>query len=270
MPSANLVTLLPSAMPGIDATMAETSRHFARHFHDQFGIGLLLRGGQRSLSGRGIVEALPGDVITVNPGEVHDGAPLDDTGRTWRMLYLDPSILVEAADELQCPVPSEIEFTHPVICSPALGNSFKHLFALAAAQRPSAPNLPLEMALCLLLEQIIGHHSTHRVRPQTSGPIKRAKARIDDDPALNITLSALAAEAGLSRFQLLRSFAREVALPPHAYLIQRRTMLARSLISSGLGLADAAIQAGFADQSHMNRAFKRFFGYTPARFAAAR
>lgn len=48
--------------------------------HDQFGIGLVERGAQKSLSGRGMVEAEAGHVITVNPGEVHDGIPLGEGG----------------------------------------------------------------------------------------------------------------------------------------------------------------------------------------------
>jgi AraC-like DNA-binding protein len=40
-------------------------------------------------------------------------------------------------------------------------------------------------------------------------------------------------------------------------------------VISGSSLADAALAAGFADQSHMSRQFKRAYGLTPARWAAA-
>ena len=59
----------------------------------------MVRGGQRSASGRGPVEARIGDVITCNPGEVHDGSPLDERGRAWRMLYFAPALMFEAAGE---------------------------------------------------------------------------------------------------------------------------------------------------------------------------
>ena len=75
--------------------------------------------------------------------------------------------------------------------------------------------------------------------------------------------------SGLSRFQLLRGFAHEMGLPPHAYRMQRRVVLARQLIARGAALADAAASAGFADQSHMTRAFVRLLGVTPASYAAA-
>jgi AraC-like DNA-binding protein len=73
----------------------------------------------------------------------------------------------------------------------------------------------------------------------------------------------------MSRFQLLRAFALEIGLPPHAYRVQRRVVLARQWIARGVSLADAAAAAGFADQSHMTRAFVRLLGVTPANYAAA-
>jgi AraC-like DNA-binding protein len=124
--------------------------------------------------------------------------------------------------------------------------------------------------------ELVRCHATVRRRLETAGPadgivglIQRAKARIDDDPSAAVTLAGLAAEASLSRFQLLRGFARYTGLPPHAYLIQRRISLAGRLIAQGTPLADAAVGAGFADQSHMTRAFSRAFGVTPAHYATA-
>ena len=98
----------------------------------------------------------------------------------------------------------------------------------------------------------------------------RARQRLDDDPATDPGLDALAREAGLSRFQLLRAFARELGMTPHAYLVQRRLALARSLLDAGQPIAQAALAAGFSDQSHLTRAFRRCLGYTPAAYSGAR
>lgn len=54
-----------------------SNHHFPRHSHDQFGIGVIAFGAQRSWSGVGLVKASAGNVIMANPGEMHDGAPLD-------------------------------------------------------------------------------------------------------------------------------------------------------------------------------------------------
>ncbi len=80
-------------LAGTIAVEATRARTFGRHSHDTYGFGVIDGGAQRSSSGRGPVEAGAGDVITVNPGEVHDGAPIGDGPRTWRMLYAEPGVL---------------------------------------------------------------------------------------------------------------------------------------------------------------------------------
>lgn len=62
-----------SPWAGVYGTHLDSGRHFGRHWHAVFGVGLLEDGAQRSASGRGTVDAFAGDVITTNPGEVHDG-----------------------------------------------------------------------------------------------------------------------------------------------------------------------------------------------------
>ena len=60
----------PTTLVGAQVVTASSARGFARHTHDQFGIGLVDRGAQTSASGRGQVDVTAGDLITVNPGEV--------------------------------------------------------------------------------------------------------------------------------------------------------------------------------------------------------
>ncbi|PMS26381.1 AraC family transcriptional regulator [Paraburkholderia rhynchosiae] len=260
------------AIAGIEATMAETAHAFPRHSHDRFGVGVIVSGGHKSASGRGPVEARANDAIMVNPGEVHDGSPLDERGRVWRMLYFEPPMLAGAATELSGAAAREIELTQPVVHDPLLKRLFERLFAVAVLA-PSVPDdLAREHVLLELLAHLLSAHATRHAQALPShsvGPIARAKARIDDDPAAPLTLADLADEAGMSRFQLLRGFAHQVGLPPHAYRMQRRVVSARQLIARGASLADAALAAGFADQSHMTRAFVRLLGVTPANYAAA-
>ena len=82
-------------------------------------------------------------------------------------------------------------------------------------------------------------------------------------------LADLAAEAGLSRYQLLRSFRAEVGMPPYAWLAQHRVARARLLLDRGHRPAEAAALAGFADQAHLTRWFRRVVGVTPGAYAAS-
>lgn len=74
---------------------------------------------------------------------------------------------------------------------------------------------------------------------------------------------------GLSRYQVLRRFEKVYGLPPHAWLVSHRAEYALRLIRGGETLADAATASGFADQSHMTRAFVRHYGFTPGAWRKA-
>lgn len=239
----------PTLHAGVVAVTARSARSFARHTHDQFGIGLVDAGAQASASGRGPVEVAAGDLITVNPGEVHDGRAIDDRGRTWRMLYLDPQALAALTGQRG-------EFAYPFLRKPGLADRFRRLFH-ALSDDPNALLAETELVtLCRALDD-------RPRRPLAPGPVSRAVQALQEDPARPVTLAELAELSGLSRFHFLRSFARATGLAPHAFRLQARLHLARRLIQAGQPLAAVAAEAGFADQSHLTRHFVRSYGMTP-------
>ncbi|WP_119275039.1 AraC family transcriptional regulator [Taklimakanibacter deserti] len=256
--------MLRCGMAGVEAVLASTRHVFPRHTHDQFGIGVIHQGAHRSLSGRGMVEAGTGDVITVNPGEVHDGAPIGDHGRSWRILYFDPAVISAVVADMSEGKTKAFEFSHPVLSGGPLIGRFGALFA-AMTKGGEAP-LEREELLLLLFAAL---RPKAGKEPHIPDAIRSVRQLIDDDPASPLTLAALAQEAGLSRFQLLRAFCKATGLTPHAYVMQRRIALARRLIAARLPLAQAAFAAGFADQSHMTRIFVRKYGVSPRTYAKA-
>jgi AraC-like DNA-binding protein len=248
---------------GIDAVEAETCHSFPRHMHEQFGIGLIHRGAQKSLSGRGMVEAGPGNTITVNPGEVHDGMPIGDHGRAWRMLYFAPRLIADAIDDVTEGTTSEFEFHQPVISRGFVANRFRGLYHALTTETETIGG---EEALLTLVATL---RPRPKALPSSSPKVDRLRALIDDDPARARTLADLAEETGLSRFQVLRAFSQAAGLTPHAYMLQRRVNLAKHLIGRRVPLAEAALEAGFSDQSHMTRLFRRTFGISPGAYAEA-
>ncbi|MFA7413089.1 MAG: AraC family transcriptional regulator [Rhizobium sp.] len=257
--------ILHTGLFGVTAVMADTRHSFPRHTHDTFGIGIIHHGAQKSLSGRGVVEAGPGDIITVNPGEVHDGTPIGDHGRFWQMLYLLPETITAATLQITEGGRGMFEFEHPVIRDARLARCFRQFFTAATAD--DGAHLACETELLALVAPMLQPRAT--AVAATSAGIRRAAKRLDDDPARPVTLGELAQEAGLNKFQLLRAFVRQTGFTPHAYQIQRRIDVARRLIGDSMPLAEAAAASGFADQSHMTRAFVQRYGVTPGAYAAA-
>lgn len=252
---------------GVEAVAADTARHFGRHTHEQYGIGLIERGAQKSTSGRGLYEAGAGDLIMVNPGEVHDGMPLGDGGRAWRMLYLEPAVMAGLIAGMDSAAPAaSFEFRQPAVRDPRMAACFQALYRRMTGSGAHTDTLDLDEALLQLLGGMLQRPAP---QPRAPAPITQARARMDDDPGAPLTLDALAREADLSRYQFLRAFSRATGMTPHAYLLQRRLHQARGLIGSGMPLAEAAAHSGFADQSHMTRLFVRSFGMAPGFYARA-
>lgn len=249
---------------------ADTALAYGRHMHDQFGIGVISRGAQVSLSGRGMVEAEAGDIITVNPGEVHDGAPVGDGGRAWQMLYFEPQTVSDVFRDMTEGRTGNLELSHPVIRSRIGADRFRSLFAAMTACSGTAQPMQAEEHLFLLLAQLVESRKTVKEARFVSKAIEAARSKIEDETAASITLDDLARLGGISRFQMLRGFVRATGLTPHAYMIQRRLLMAKRLIARGVGLAEAAGSSGFADQSHMTRLFVRTYGMSPGCYAAAR
>lgn len=82
------------------------------------------------------------------------------------------------------------------------------------------------------------------------------------------SLEQMAAEVGLSRFHLLRSFQKHTGLSPRQWAMQLRTRRAQGLLRLGLPAGEVAHRLGFADQSHLNRHFRAAYGISPGRYQA--
>jgi AraC-like DNA-binding protein len=252
-----------SCLPGVEALSLLSEHVFPRHAHDQYGIGVITTGAQKSWSEVGAVESAVGDVIMVNPGEMHDGSPIGGA-RGWHILYLEPDLVMrELADEFGG---ADMVF-QPVAHDRALA---REVMKLLGAIEPSTTCDDAEEILLTCLARVVQRHCLSGPRlPRRSPTVARAVQWIEAEPDAATPLFALAASCGVSRFQLIRGFMREVGTTPHAYRIQLRVRLARRHLAQGCSVAEAAVLAGFADQSHLTRAFVRQFGITPGRYQAA-
>ena len=100
--------------------------------------------------------------------------------------------------------------------------------------------------------------------------LRLVKEKIQDDPSARVTLGDLASEAGVHPVHLATTFRRFYGVTVASYVRQLRVEHAcRALVGSDAPLADIALAAGFADQSHFGRVFKRATQMTPAEYRAA-
>ena len=82
----------------------------------------------------------------------------------------------------------------------------------------------------------------------------------------SLSLEDICVEANLSASHFIRAFKKAYGLTPHAYQLNCRIEFGRSQLRAGRTIADAAFAAGFADQAHFQRVFKRFVAATPGQY----
>ena len=97
----------------------------------------------------------------------------------------------------------------------------------------------------------------------------RVRAFLHDSYTTQATLADVAAVAGCSRFAAYRAFRLRYGLSPSEYERQLRLRAARQALASGAAVADVAAEAGFADQAHLTRWFRRCYGVTPGAYRTA-
>ena len=183
-------SLRDGAVTAVDARSART---FARHSHEEFGVGLLWRGAQRSWSGRGAVEAGAGQVITVNPAEAHDGAPVGEE-RAWSMLYVMPALVGDVVADLSEGRLATRELHAPVVDDARVGRLFR---AARAAALQDADGETFGERLLVPLAALLA--PPRAPAPDAPGRLARVRERLYDHPAAPHPLAELAGLAGLSR-----------------------------------------------------------------------
>ncbi|HKR65794.1 MAG TPA: AraC family transcriptional regulator [Thermoanaerobaculia bacterium] len=97
--------------------------------------------------------------------------------------------------------------------------------------------------------------------------LARVKQRLHNDRTFRVSLDELAASAGVHPVHLATTFRRYFGQSVASYVRQLRIDYAcRALAESNAALAEIALDAGFSDQSHFGRAFKRAMRMTPAEY----
>ncbi|MDG3441737.1 AraC family transcriptional regulator [Nitrospirillum amazonense] len=264
--AADGITAAP-AFPGIERIEARFHGDaFSPHRHDTYGLGVTLHGvqtfhyrGQRRYS-------QPGNVIILHPDEEHDGGAGTDEALRYRMLYLEPALLRRCLDAdgqpgaalpfVGQPVLADAELRQVLL--PALSSLDEGLEDLAV------DDLLVRLARCL------ARHAGAKAKPLgllAQRQAHRARDYLEANALAPVRSEDLEAVTGLDRYALARHFRALFATSPHRFLVMRRLQHARRMITDGEPLAEVAAAAGFADQSHLNRHFRKAYGMTPGRWA---
>lgn len=235
---------------------------FDLHRHDTYAIGVTLHGVQRFHYRGAVRHSLPGQVIVLHPDELHDGGAGTEDGLRYRILYLEPSLLLDCLDGAPLPFVAEAVVSDPVLRG-----------TLLSALAPLEEELD-ELFVADFIAQLarnLGRHAGQSAKPMGKTAWRAAalaRDYLEENAGRPVRSGELEAVTGLDRYALSRHFRATYSTSPHRFLVMRRLQRARRMIEAGEALAEIAVAAGFSDQSHFNRHFKKAFGLTPGRWSA--
>ncbi len=89
------------------------------------------------------------------------------------------------------------------------------------------------------------------------------RRRLEAAPEIKLSIGEMAEASFASKSHFIRTFKREVGLPPHQFQIQNRIRKAQKLLHGTASIAEVASTTGFFDQSHFIRHFEKIVGLTP-------
>jgi AraC-like DNA-binding protein len=243
---------------GVEAMHAHFTSHvYHRHAHESYSFGVTESGAQAFTCRNDGHVSSAGMVMAFNPDDPHDGHSGSAGGFTYRMVHIWPSAFAG-------PLPL---FRAPVLDDPVAAGSVRRLFAAVAG--PSSPlerDERLDAAVRLLWRHAAVSPPDVRV---PAGIAPRIRSYLHGHVVADVTADEVAAVAGCSRFAAYRAFVSAYGVSPSEYQRGLRLRLARRLLATGVPAATAAAEAGFADQPHLTRWFRRYYGVTPVAYQAA-
>ncbi|MFB9885688.1 AraC family transcriptional regulator [Balneatrix alpica] len=255
------------ALGGLELLQARfRQQHFSRHVHAGYCIGVIEQGAQRFYRSGANHIASSNCIILVNADQVHDGHRASEEGWAYQAIYPEAehfALLQEASQGLPY-------FRESVVSDRWLAGQLRLLYRQLANHEQGLDLQERYLHTMLALLERHGGQRPAKTQPLAQPALLRVRDYIAAHSDESLSLAGLAELAGLSPFHLSRSFQQAFDLPPHAFQVQCRLQHARRLLLAGHSVAEAAASAGFSDQSHLHRHFKRWLGVAPGRFAATK
>jgi len=247
---------------GLSLLHARHATHrFAPHFHDDYSVAVIVGGALQFTCEGGNHVAEPATISAVNPGVVHTGQPGVERGWEYLHFFIPPEALRafvpglrESAPDIRKPVIEDVGVARALICA-------------HKAASGGADDLQKDVLLTRAFGSLFMTYAEDRADTSKLGAratTRRAEDYIRAHFSGKFRLAELAAEVGLSPYHFLRTFAADTGLTPYAYLQQVRVSYGLRRLKQGAASAEAANDAGYADQSHFIRAMKRTYGVTPS------
>lgn len=256
------------ALPFIEARSIADGREvcYTRHSHAHFSIGAITAGRSTYLHDQAQSQVSAGTVVLMNPGDVHACNPIDDEPWSYLMFYVDTAWLTDLQHQLG--FSPDLAFRRFSLTHVRDTSLFEGLIGVYEALiDPQQDHLHKHSVLVEFFSDLqLRLNPAGQALREPNFKLERAADFIRDHCTRLLKLEDICAAAQLSPSYLIRAFKQHYGMTPHAFLINRRIQFAQDRLRSGKLIADVALEAGFSDQAHFQRAFKHHLAATPGQY----
>ncbi|MBP3997015.1 AraC family transcriptional regulator [Pseudomonas koreensis] len=256
------------ALPFIEARAIADGREvcYSRHSHAHFSIGAITAGRSTYVHEQSSFEVAAGTVVLMNPEDVHACNPINDQPWSYVMLYVETPWLTDLQHQLGFSAELEFRrFTDTHLNDARLFRDLNGLYGVLVDDQQDV--LCKQSAAVEFFSDLqLRLNPIEQPLREPNCKLERAADFIRQHCTDLLSLDDICAAAELSPSYLIRAFKQHYGMTPHAFLVNQRIQFARERLRRGQLIADVALEAGFADQAHFQRAFKQHLAATPGQY----
>lgn len=243
---------------GIEIKMCKDEPHaYKKHIHEELSIGFIERGATNiQVNGIGYyMEAK--QAIVISPFVSHKCQPVDSTNWEFTMIYINKNFYKDLFYDLN--------EDHFLSIKKLEKEDFKKVKRMMDTIRGDHSMVEKEETITeVLAEILIGFNINIEIVKDTE--LEEIREYIEKNYLEVLKLDELEERFGFNKFRILRSFKNKYNVTPVAYQLQLRVNHGKHLIHIGANIAEIAINAGFYDQAHFTKEFKKAYGITPKQY----
>lgn len=248
----------------------QTGQEFSYHYHDFHKVVIFLSGKVTYHIEGKAYHLKPWDILLVSRHAIHKSEI--DASVPYERFILWIKNDIPNKQLLQCFQKASDRSYNLVRLNSSLQEKLKDvLFELEASARSEAfgkdiltqalfQEFMVYLNRIFLEKQYIFDKKSYSYDSQIANILKYINHHLGED----LSVDALASRHYISKYHLMRKFKEETGYTLHNYVINKRLLQARTLISEGIPILKAAHESGFAEYSTFSRAYRKQFGKAPS------
>lgn len=239
----------------------ETFKNFAKHSHTSFSISIIEDGEIDIWYHNSSTQVLDTKSIAIyNPNQVH----MTKNRGPEPIPYINFHFQVDWCLNIQREIFDQVDLFLPVWPFVIYDNKLRDRL-ISINKNIDQDNFLIEDTLKNILTELFQNYAQQENSKSSHALINKIENYIKTHIDQKIDIESMAIEIGYSSAYINRVFKQHFGLTPHAFIVDKRIQKAKELIFTNpkLSLTDIAYEAGFYDQSHFIKKFKKAYSLSP-------